>query len=195
MTRAYILCAALAVTACLATPAAASHDPHSYSGYSATDRKVSHVQKNTRAAHRADRRDTGRHLRHVRRGAPVDRVSVRTASAVRYLPHPSGCPTRAFCGCGAAVEVFGRPIRSLWLARAWYRFPRSSPAPGAVAVRRHHVFVLRQWIAGDRWLVADHNSGGRKSRLHVRSIAGLTIVSPRGGLASCRKCKLGGVAG
>lgn len=32
------------------------------------------------------------------------------------LPHPPGCPRRAFCGCGAAVEVFGRPIRSLWLA-------------------------------------------------------------------------------
>lgn len=49
------------------------------------------------------------------------------------LPHPSGCPRRAFCGCGAAVEVFGRPIRSLWLAARWLDFPRAAPAPGMVA--------------------------------------------------------------
>lgn len=100
-------------------------------------------------------------------------------SSAQYLPHPAGCPSRAFCGCGAATEVFGSPVRSLWLAAAWYRFPRSHPAPGTVAVRRHHVFVLRQHLGGSTWLVADHNSGGRKSRLHARSISGYTIVNPR----------------
>lgn len=100
------------------------------------------------------------------------------AFAQQILPHPRGCPSRAFCGCGAAVEVFGQPVRSLWLARAWYRFPRAYPSPGTVAVRRHHVFVLRQHLGGSTWLVADHNSGGRRSRLHARSIAGYTIVRP-----------------
>src|SRR5262245_13468351 len=54
--------------------------------------------------------------------------------------HPQGCPRRLFCGCGAAVRIFGAPIRSLWLAANWFRFPRTAPAAGMVAVRRHHVF-------------------------------------------------------
>src|SRR3569623_3640440 len=56
-------------------------------------------------------------------GMPTDR-----AGNV-ILPHPAGCPRRAFCGCGAAVEVFGKPVRSLWLAATWLRFPRATPAP------------------------------------------------------------------
>lgn len=36
------------------------------------------------------------------------------------LPHPSGCPRRAFCGCGAAVEVFGRR-RTGWRFLEWPR--------------------------------------------------------------------------
>jgi len=96
------------------------------------------------------------------------------------LPHPAGCPARAFCGCGAAVEVFGRPVRSLWLAANWLRFPRAAPAPGMVAARRGHVFVIRQVLGGGMVLAFDANSGGRKTRLHVRSIAGYAIVDPRG---------------
>jgi hypothetical protein len=94
--------------------------------------------------------------------------------------HPQGCPRRAFCGCGASVEVFGKPIRDLFLARNWFRFPRTEPAPGTVAVRRGHVFVLRQHIEGRTWLVYDANSGGRRTRIHARSIAGHTIVNPHG---------------
>lgn len=103
--------------------------------------------------------------------------------AATILPHPEGCPRRAFCGCGAAIEVFGKPIRSLWLARNWLKFPRAAPAPGMVAARRGHVFVLRDHVRGPNWLVVDHNSGSRKSRLHVRSIAGFQIVNPRASLA------------
>ena len=105
------------------------------------------------------------------------------ASRVRgpstIVAHPAGCPARAFCGCGAAVRVFGAPIRSLWLAANWLRFPRAAPAPGMVAARRGHVFVLEQHISGGVWLVYDANSGGRKTRIHARSIAGYTIVNPR----------------
>jgi hypothetical protein len=96
------------------------------------------------------------------------------------LPHPAGCPARAFCGCGAAVEVFGRPVRSLWLAANWLRYPRTAPAPGMVAARRGHVFVIRQVLGGGRVLAFDANSGGRKTRLHVRSLAGFTVVDPSG---------------
>ena len=97
------------------------------------------------------------------------------------VSHPAGCPSRAFCGCGAAVRVFGSPIRSLWLAAAWFKFPRSPPAAGMVAVRRHHVFVLEAHLGGDRWQVYDANSGRHMTRIHTRSIAGYAIVNPRAG--------------
>lgn len=93
--------------------------------------------------------------------------------------HPSGCPGRAFCGCGASVRVFGHPVRSLYLAANWLRFPRAAPAPGMAVARRHHVMVLESHVGGNDWLVYDANSGRHATRVHVRSIAGYTIVNPR----------------
>jgi hypothetical protein len=100
-------------------------------------------------------------------------------TSATIVAHPEGCPARLFCGCGAAVRIFGRPIRDLWLAANWFRFPRGAPAPGMVAVRRHHVFVLEAHLGGDTWQVYDANSGGRKTRIHARSITGYSIVNPR----------------
>lgn len=100
--------------------------------------------------------------------------------ATQVVSHPSGCPSRAFCGCGAAVRVFGAPIRALWLAANWFKFPRAAPAAGMVAVRAHHVFVLEQHLDGDTWLAYDANSGGHATRIHARSIAGYAIVNPHG---------------
>lgn len=108
------------------------------------------------------------------------RVSEGLQTAAQVLPHPSGCPRRAFCGCGASVEVFGRPIRSLYLAANWLKFPQTSPAPGMVAARRGHVFVLKQHVSGNVWIAYDANSGKRLTRIHARSIAGFTIVDPTG---------------
>lgn len=93
-------------------------------------------------------------------------------------PHPRGCPKRAFCGCGASVNLFGQPIRDLFLARNWLRFPRAAPAHNMVGVRRGHVFVLKQHVRDDIWLVFDANSGGGRTRLHERSIRGYAIVNP-----------------
>jgi hypothetical protein len=98
----------------------------------------------------------------------------------RVVAHPAGCPARAFCGCGAAMRVFGLPIRKLWLAANWFKFPRTIPNSGMVAVRRHHVFVLERPLGGSRWVVYDANSGGHATRIHSRSIDGYTIVNPRG---------------
>lgn len=109
----------------------------------------------------------------------AQKVYTPRQSAV-IVSHPPGCPSRAFCGCGAAVRVFGSPVRSLWLAANWFKFPRAAPAPGRVAVRRHHVFVLEQHIGGDLWQVYDANSGRRQTRIHTRSIAGYVIVNPHG---------------
>jgi len=106
--------------------------------------------------------------------------ALATTAVAEIQPHPFPCPRVAFCGCGASVKVFGKPVRELYLARNWYRFPRSQPAPGTVAVRRHHVFVLLSPVSGSTWLVWDANSGGRKTRVHHRSIAGWAIVNPHG---------------
>ena len=91
---------------------------------------------------------------------------------------PAGCPS-SFCGCGAALRVFGRIVPELNLAANWLRFPRTSPAPGMVAARRGHVFVLEQPLGGDMWMAYDANSGGHATRMHARSLRGYTIVNPR----------------
>lgn len=101
-------------------------------------------------------------------------------SRSEIVSHPQGCPSRAFCGCGAAVRVFGHSVRELWLAANWFRFPRTAPASGMVAVRRHHVFVLEADLGGGVWQVFDANSGDHLTRVHARSIAGYAIVNPRG---------------
>ncbi|WP_416193994.1 hypothetical protein [Nitrobacter sp. TKz-YC01] len=93
---------------------------------------------------------------------------------------PAGCPRR-YCGCGASLHIFGRIIPRLNLAANWLRFPRAAKAPGMVAARRGHVFVLKRHLHGKVWLVWDANSGRGKTRIHPRSIAGFTIVDPRAG--------------
>lgn len=109
-----------------------------------------------------------------------------TVTHAEILPHPQGCPRRAFCGCGSSVEIFGRPIRELYLAASWFKFPRAEPGHNMAAVRRGHVFILKRQLKGDLWEVVDHNSGGRKSRRHARSIRGYTVVNPGAGLNYAR---------
>ena len=94
--------------------------------------------------------------------------------------HPSGCPARLFCGCGAAVRVFGTPRRDLWLAANWLRYPRAHPAPGMVAARHGHVFVIEQVLGNGNVIAYDANSGGGRTRIHQVSLRGYTVVNPRG---------------
>jgi hypothetical protein len=97
---------------------------------------------------------------------------------------PAGCP-HAFCGCEASLYLFGKIVPALNLAANWIRkFPRAYPAPGMAAARNHHVMVLIRHVSGSDWLVHDGNSGGHKTREHVRSIAGYVIVDPRSRTAS-----------
>jgi hypothetical protein len=93
---------------------------------------------------------------------------------------PAGCP-HAFCGCGAAIHIFGHVVPELNLAANWLRFPRTAPAPGMVAARSGHVFVLEQLLGGDMWMAYDANSGGSATRIHARSVRGYTIVNPHAG--------------
>lgn len=92
---------------------------------------------------------------------------------------PSGCPHR-YCGCAASLYLFGEIRPDLNLAANWKRkFPRTEPASGMVAARNGHVMVLMSHASGDEWMVHDGNSGGGRTREHVRSIRGYTIVNPR----------------
>lgn len=92
---------------------------------------------------------------------------------------PHGCPWR-YCGCAVSLKVFGKIIPELNLAANWFRFPRTNPAPGMVAVRRGHVFLI-QSVNGDGSVVAyDPNSGGHRTRVHTVSLRGYRVVDPRG---------------
>jgi hypothetical protein len=105
-------------------------------------------------------------------------TSASVASEQVVSGRPSGCP-HAFCGCGASLRVFGRIVPELNLAANWLRFPRTAPAPGMVAARHGHVFVLEAHVEGDTWMAYDANSGGHATRIHARSLRGYTVVNPR----------------
>jgi hypothetical protein len=125
----------------------------------------------------ADARPKHHHHRQVPQG--LQRVMAEGAGMV-VGGRPAGCP-RAFCGCGASLHIFGKIVPALNLAANWLRFPRAKPAPGMVAVRRHHVFVLVRHIRGPIWMAHDSNSGRHRTRIHPRSIAGFVIVDPGAG--------------
>lgn len=112
------------------------------------------------------------HHRHHHFGRVYDSGSI--------VSHPAGCPHSAFCGCGASARVFGHPVRELYLAANWFKFPRTQWAPGVAGVRRHHVFIVEQVVGNGRVLAYDANSGGHATRVHVISTAGYTPVQPRG---------------
>ena len=120
------------------------------------------------------------------RGARSNNGPKASSSGVTYLSHPNGCPRRLFCGCGAAVKLFGKPIRDLWLVAEWRRrFPQASASQGMAALRGRrgggHIVVLDRHVSGSTWMVYDYNSGGRRSRYHARNIAGYYIVNPHAG--------------
>lgn len=96
----------------------------------------------------------------------------------RVVAHPAGCPRIAFCGCGVSVKVFGRSIKSLWAARAWFKFPRAFPSPGMVAVRQHHVMYIMAYDGNGNATVYDPNGGRHLTYIHTRSLAGYRIVNP-----------------
>lgn len=113
----------------------------------------------------------------VKRHSPR-RVRVVASRNVKMISRPAVCPPRAYCGCGAAVKVFGKSVRSLWPSSAWLRFPRAAPGHMKVAARRGHVFVIDYMIDSRTAMAWDFNSGRGQSRYHARSITGFTIVDP-----------------
>jgi hypothetical protein len=113
------------------------------------------------------------------RGSDAGLAAKRRREAI--VAHPAGCPRMAFCGCGAAVRLFGAPIRSLWRAANWLRFAPAAPGPDMAAVRAHHVMVILAYHGNGTATVYDANSGGHRTRVHERSLAGYRVVNPRAG--------------
>lgn len=78
------------------------------------------------------------------------------------------------CGCFASEHFFGHSVRDLWLARNWFKFPRTSPAPGTAAIFGHGYHVAPVvGVEGDRVIVQDSWA------THAVRMSGLTFVSPR----------------
>jgi hypothetical protein len=105
--------------------------------------------------------------------APRDANRNRTVIGGR----PAGCP-HAYCGCGLR-KFLGLDDASLNLAWNWARkFRHTQAMPGAAAVRRHHVMLLVQHVAGSRWIVRDYNGGRHLSYIHERDVHGYVFVNP-----------------
>jgi hypothetical protein len=123
---------------------------------------------------------------HMLKSAPASLLALALLTIpakAEVVAHPQGCPKRLFCGCGVSVKIFGKPVRELFLARNWFKFPKTRPAPGMVAVRRGggHVMVIQAIDANGNAVVYDPNSGNHKTRVHTRSLAGFVVVNPHGG--------------
>ncbi len=114
------------------------------------------------------------------------RERVASYDGGRIVAHPAGCPGRAFCGCGVSVRVFGKPVRNLYLAANWLKYPRASPSSGMVAARHGHVMYIESMDANGNAVVYDPNSGGHQTRVHTRSLRGYTVVNPHGARLALR---------
>lgn len=86
---------------------------------------------------------------------------------------PAGCPARAWCGCWLAGHL-GINNRNLWLARNWASFGSNAggPAPGVIAVWRHHVGQVIAVTGRGTAIVLSGNDGGAV-RQRERSLAGV----------------------
>lgn len=152
-------------------------------------RRASHVKRVKKRSARSFTQTYPKRPKMARKAAKrlTHAVSSRAAKAkrdmrpaTRIVAHPPGCPRRAFCGCGVSLKIFGERRRGLYLARNWFKFPRARPAPGMVAVRHGHVFAILKVLEPGVVLAFDPNSGGRQTRIWRRSLAGFTVVNPRG---------------
>lgn len=112
--------------------------------------------------------------------SPPRRKQLQRASKgdAQVVSHPVGCPHTQFCGCGVSVKVFGYPVKELFAAANWRHFPTVAPAPGMVAWRWHHVFVIEQVLDANTVLAYDPNSGGHLTRVHSVSLRGFQVVNP-----------------
>jgi hypothetical protein len=99
---------------------------------------------------------------------------------------PSGCPS-SYCGCGAALRVFGRVIPELNLAANWLRFPvhRQHPgwSPHAAATYLYWNSTLVAtcgWRRRQLWRACNTGSCSLIARIYSRESARDLIEEPIG---------------
>lgn len=166
--------ALVAVLVCVMSAQGREYDRHDYRGFGAEQLQPMKVHA----------------VKVAKRHPPKRKVKKRQApyqsSVAQIVSHPPGCPPRAFCGCGVSLHIFGKAVRAggLAIAANWLAFTRAEPAPGMVAARKGHVFAILENLGSGRVLAYDPNSGGHKTRIHVRSLRGYTVVNPRSRYAS-----------
>lgn len=106
----------------------------------------------------------------------------RVATEGQIVSHPSGCPRTAFCGCGVSLRVWGALKKAFYTARSYYSLPRTTCAPGMVAIlHAHHVAAIESCDGNGIATLYDPNSGSHLTRIHQRDISRATIVNPHGG--------------
>lgn len=75
---------------------------------------------------------------------------------------PSDCP-RLWCGCWLSKYIFGTNKKELWSARAWLKFPRTTPRVGAVVVTARkgggHVGVITGFDSDGDPIIKSGNNG------------------------------------
>lgn len=138
------------------------------------------------------------------RAAKRSRTAVRSRGDVNASPEPSygegvigGRPPECrivigrrlipYCGCAVSLKVFGKPIRELFLAANWRKFPRAAAAAGRVAWRWGHVILIED-VHGDGTVTAyDPNSGSGLTRRHRVSLRGYRVVDPRDSNVAARQ--------
>ena len=114
--------------------------------------------------------DAPRRLRAASYGSPDGEQAV---------PRPEGCPATLYCGCGVSVRVYGHPVRELYAAASWRRFPKASCAPGHVAVwgTAHVAYILSCGRDGTAELY-DPNGGQGRTWIHRRELPNLIVEPP-----------------
>jgi len=97
---------------------------------------------------------------------------------------PAGCPYQ-YCGCYTSLQVFGRIIPSLNLARNWYQFPRTHHAAGmAEVIGNHHVRYIEADLGGGRYRFRDGNSGRHLTRIVEGPPRGIAVNPHEGRISS-----------
>lgn len=121
---------------------------------------------------RSVRRIPAASSRMARHSGPVKEAERQGGAGVVSVGRPAGCPS-AWCGCYLA-QLLGLNDRSLWLARNWaFKFPRvAGPAPGVVAVWRHHVGQVTA-VPGPGRIILKSGNDGHAVRERERSTAGV----------------------
>lgn len=142
-----------------------------------------HHVKPVRLAHAHEKKPPRAEERtEVAKAASESPVPSHAESRIGLMPHPEGCPRRAFCGCGTARYLLGKAVKAggLAIAANWLGFPRAEPGPGMAAARVGHVFAIIKNLGNGKVLAYDPNSGHHQTRIHVRSLRGYTVVNPHG---------------